>query len=88
MLTILRMALVIIWWFVSAHKWFKGPKINIEVRTFQQHTTMINTNSPSMLCSVERRLLWKVSRAALIVMLGAMQTRRRKLQDRRCPQLK
>ncbi|ORY05675.1 amino acid permease-domain-containing protein [Clohesyomyces aquaticus] len=21
---------VIIWWFVSAHKWFKGPKVNIE----------------------------------------------------------
>lgn len=25
-----RMLLVIIWWFVSAHKWFKGPKINVE----------------------------------------------------------
>jgi hypothetical protein len=24
------MFLVTIWWFVSAHKWFKGPKINIE----------------------------------------------------------
>ncbi|KAL1657292.1 GABA/polyamine transporter [Didymella pomorum] len=23
------MILVIIWWFVSAHKWFKGPKVNI-----------------------------------------------------------
>lgn len=22
--------MVIIWWFVSAHKWFKGPKINVE----------------------------------------------------------
>lgn len=21
---------VTIWWFVSAHKWFKGPKVNIE----------------------------------------------------------
>ena len=19
-----------VWWFVSAHKWFKGPKVNIE----------------------------------------------------------
>jgi hypothetical protein len=27
------MSLVIIWWFVSAHKWFKGPVINVEVRT-------------------------------------------------------
>ncbi|KAK4691731.1 choline transport protein, partial [Lecanoromycetidae sp. Uapishka_2] len=24
------MTMVIIWWFVDAHKWFKGPKVNIE----------------------------------------------------------
>lgn len=24
------MIVVIIWWFVSARKWFKGPKVNIE----------------------------------------------------------
>lgn len=24
------MVLVTIWWFISAHKWFKGPKVNIE----------------------------------------------------------
>jgi hypothetical protein len=24
------MTIVTIWWFVSAHKWFKGPKVNIE----------------------------------------------------------
>jgi hypothetical protein len=24
------MLLVTIWWFISAHKWFKGPKVNIE----------------------------------------------------------
>lgn len=24
------MVLVTIWWFVSAHKWFRGPKVNIE----------------------------------------------------------
>lgn len=21
---------LVIWWFVSAHKWFKGPKVNLE----------------------------------------------------------
>ena len=21
------MTMIIIWWFVSAHKWFKGPKV-------------------------------------------------------------
>lgn len=25
------MLFVIVWFFVDAHKWFKGPKINIEV---------------------------------------------------------
>lgn len=25
------MTFIIIWWFVSAHKWFKGPVINVEV---------------------------------------------------------
>ncbi|EHL03464.1 putative Uncharacterized amino-acid permease [Glarea lozoyensis 74030] len=24
------MFFVIVWWFVSAHKWFKGPKVNVE----------------------------------------------------------
>jgi hypothetical protein len=24
------MSLVLLWWFVSAHKWFKGPVINVE----------------------------------------------------------
>jgi len=24
------MLLVILWWIISAHKWFKGPKINVE----------------------------------------------------------
>lgn len=25
------MLFILIWFFVDAHKWFKGPKINIEV---------------------------------------------------------
>lgn len=24
------MFLVTVWWFISAHKWFKGPKVNVE----------------------------------------------------------
>lgn len=24
------MSLVLAWWFISAHKWFKGPVINVE----------------------------------------------------------
>jgi len=26
-----RMTMVIIWWFVSARHWFKGPVVNVEV---------------------------------------------------------
>jgi hypothetical protein len=26
------MLTVMIWWVVNAHKWFKGPKINVEHR--------------------------------------------------------
>lgn len=22
--------MVLVWWFVSAHKWFKGPKVNVD----------------------------------------------------------
>ena len=25
-----RMAIVTLWWFISARKWFKGPVINVE----------------------------------------------------------
>ena len=28
------MIIVTIWWFVSARKWFKGPKVNIEHMMF------------------------------------------------------
>lgn len=24
------MTAILIWWFVDAHKWFKGPKVNLE----------------------------------------------------------
>jgi amino acid transporter len=30
LLTIHSQLLVLIWWFVDAHKWFKGPKVNLE----------------------------------------------------------
>lgn len=28
------MLLILIWWFVSARKWFKGPKVNLEHMMF------------------------------------------------------
>ena len=27
---------ILIWWVVSARKWFKGPKVNIEHRAFHE----------------------------------------------------
>ncbi|KAF7445946.1 Amino acid permease [Pyrenophora tritici-repentis] len=34
------MLFVTIWWFVSAHKWFKGPKVNIEHMMLGQHVVI------------------------------------------------
>ncbi|KAM3084589.1 GABA/polyamine transporter [Clarireedia jacksonii] len=44
------MLIVITWWFMSAHKWFKGPVINVEVRTSHTSipTTKANTYIPSI----------------------------------------
>lgn len=30
MLTLTLQLAILIWWFISAHKWFKGPKVNVE----------------------------------------------------------
>jgi hypothetical protein len=50
------MAFVIIWWFVSAKHWFKGPVINVEVRTSLTITTPTSANCVSIICSVEMKL--------------------------------
>jgi hypothetical protein len=31
------MFIVLVWWFVSAHKWFKGPTINVEHHMLGRH---------------------------------------------------
>lgn len=31
---------VVIWWIVSARKWFKGPKVNIEHHVFGQEEVL------------------------------------------------
>lgn len=38
---------VIIWWFVDAHKWFKGPKVNIEHQLMGREEARIERNSTS-----------------------------------------
>lgn len=35
---------VIIWWFVDAHKWFKGPKVNIEHQMIGREEAIIEGN--------------------------------------------
>lgn len=39
------MALVMLWWFVSARKWFKGPKINVRPPFFSPNETLSLTLS-------------------------------------------
>ncbi len=70
------MLMVIIWWFVSAHKWFKGPVINVEVRTSHNHTRSISPNSPSIICLEEKMASLKESKEALIVKVSAILTRK------------
>ena len=40
------MTMIIIWWFVSAHKWFKGPKVDpnsaISLRRLLMHCDQVN----------------------------------------------
>jgi hypothetical protein len=35
------MLIVIAWWFISAHKWFKGPVINVEHHMFGTEAAVI-----------------------------------------------
>lgn len=37
-----RMAFVICWWFISAHKWFKGPVINVEHAMLGREEAVLN----------------------------------------------
>lgn len=36
---------VTIWWFVDAHKWFKGPKVNIEHHMLGREGASIEENT-------------------------------------------
>ena len=89
---------VIAWWFISARKWFKGPKINVEVRfTFMQLLDEMRRCQRalcsrefefeadmynSIICSVVRKLLWKASNIVLGVNLLNWY---RKLREELCP---
>lgn len=33
---------IITWWFVDAHKWFKGPKVNVEHRMLDRDEDLID----------------------------------------------
>ena len=39
------MLMVTIWWFVSAHKWFKGPKVNIEHRMLGEGDVLVGQDA-------------------------------------------
>lgn len=36
------MTAVLIWWVVDAHKWFKGPKVNIEHQMLGRYGNLID----------------------------------------------
>ena len=41
------MLMVTVWWFVSAHKWFKGPKVNIEHMMHDPEQEVVEGQIPS-----------------------------------------
>ena len=41
------MALVALWWIVSARKWFKGPKVNIEHMMLGREEAVIEGQGPT-----------------------------------------
>jgi len=41
------MTLVMIWWFVSARKWFKGPRVNVNHKMLGRPGTVVDGESPS-----------------------------------------
>lgn len=42
------MIFVTIWWVVSAHKWFKGPKVNIEHMMLGRHEAVVEGHDVSL----------------------------------------
>lgn len=52
------MTFIIIWWIVSAHKWFKGPKVLLFVTLTELWSILLNTlyhrSISSTRCLVER----------------------------------
>lgn len=41
------MLFVLIWWAVDAHKWFKGPKVNVKHKMLGQNETLEGKDSSS-----------------------------------------
>ena len=76
-----RMTFVTLWWFISARKWFKGPVINIEVLTLHAHTSMINTNSGSIICLAAKKQSSRVWREARTAMFPVSTRRSRQEQE-------
>lgn len=40
------MILIMIWWFVSAHKWFKGPHVNVEHAMYGHNDVVDGVEEP------------------------------------------
>jgi amino acid transporter len=86
------MTCVLIWWFVSARKWFKGPKINVEVSIllFPQETRsstnwLMGTNS--IICLAGKRIPSMVSRPRIAIRAQRI-ARKRRWKERLCLLLK
>lgn len=88
------MSCVLLWWFLSAHKWFKGPKINVEVSTVlfprrkgnrSRANSLTRTNS--IICLAEEKMSLTVSRPRIAIR-GRRTARKLSWKERPCLQLK
>lgn len=43
------MAGIILWWIISARKWFKGPKVNLEHAMLSEYEDQATNNSTNSL---------------------------------------
>ena len=55
------MLIVVIYWFVDAHKWFKGPKVHpaTSEMLLEQQLTCSRRSTSSTRCLAEKAMSWK-----------------------------
>lgn len=72
------MLFVVVYWFVDAHKWFKGPKVlpATSEMLLEQALTFTRRSTSSTRCLAERATWWKEERTTAETRVPAVSQRR------------